>query len=107
MQQETLSFIGSYIIPIITAVTGWFAGMRKRKNTFLQDLQDSINLLSSENHRLLNELTDVNRDLVGIKKENAELKASVDRLCAENAQLKDEVRGLRMQLSQKRTAQKK
>ena len=107
MQQETLSFIGTYIIPVVTAVTGWFAGMRKRKNTFLQDLQNSINLLSAENHRLLGELTDVNRELVSIKKENAELKASVDRLCSENAQLKDEVRGLRMQLSQKRTAQKK
>ena len=107
MQQETLSFIGTCIIPVVTAVTGWFAGMRKRRNNFLQNLQDSINLLSSENHRLLNELTDVNRELVSIKKENAELKASVDRLCSENAQLKDEVRGLRMQLSQKRTAQKK
>ena len=107
MQQETLSFIGSYIIPVLSAVTGWFAGMRKRKNSFLQDLQESINLLSSENHRLLNDLTDVNRELVSIKKENAELKASIDRLCSENAQLKDEVRGLRMQLFQKRTAQKK
>ncbi|MCQ2067485.1 MAG: hypothetical protein MJY68_00045 [Bacteroidaceae bacterium] len=103
MQQETLSFIGTYIIPVVTAVTGWFAGMRKRKNTFLQDLQDSINLLSAENHRLLGELTEVNRDLVGIKKENAELKVAVDRLCSENSQLKEEVRGLRLQLSKKNT----
>ena len=77
--------------------------MRKRKNTFLQDLQDFINLLSAENHRLLGELTEVNRDLVGIKKENAELKVAVDRLCSENSQLKEEVRGLRLQLSKKNT----
>lgn len=107
MQTETLTVIGTYIIPVITAITGWLAGTRKRRNTFLHDLQESINLLSSENHRLLGELTDVNHQLVNIKKENEELKASVDRLCSENSQLKEEVRGLRLQLSQKHSISKK
>lgn len=101
MESQTLTFIGSYIIPIITAVTGWLAGTRKRKNSILQDMQESISILSSENRRLLGELTDVNKQLIAIKRENEELKSAVDRLCSENGQLKEEVRGLRLQLSQK------
>ena len=80
MESETLHIIGTYFIPIITAITGWFAGTRKRKNSFLQDLQKSINLLSAENHRLLIELTDVNKQLVNLKKENEELKRIIGKL---------------------------
>ena len=92
---ETLTFIGTYIIPMFTAVVGWLAGSRKRKNDFLKDLQASINLLSAENKRLLEEITNANAEIVAVRKENEELKASIDRLCTENSQLKDEVRQLR------------
>ena len=92
---DALTFIGTYIIPMITAAVGWFAGSRKRKNDFLQDLQASIDLLSSENKKLLEDITAVNAEIVAVRKENEELKASVDRLCNENAQLKDEIRQLK------------
>ncbi len=95
---ETLTFIGTYIIPLFTATVGWLVGSRKRKNDFLKDLQASINLLSAENKRLLEEITNANAEIVAVRKENEELKASVDRLCTENSQLKDEVRQLREQL---------
>ncbi len=91
---ETLAFIGTYIIPLFTAAVGWLVGSRKRKNDFLKDLQASINLLSAENKRLLEEITSANVEIVAVRKENEELKASVDRLCTENSQLKDEVRQL-------------
>ncbi|MCM1502035.1 MAG: hypothetical protein NC115_05140 [Bacteroidales bacterium] len=100
-QNDTLNFIGTYIIPMITAAVGWVAGSRKRKNNFLQDLQASINLLSSENKKLLEDITAVNAEIVTVRKENEELKASVDRLCAENAQLKDEIRQLRDKIHQR------
>lgn len=92
---ETLAFIGTYIIPLFTAAVGWLVGSRKRKNDFLKDLQASIDLLSSENRKLLADITAVNSEIVAVRKENAELKASVDRLCTENSQLKVEVRQLR------------
>ena len=92
---ETLTFIGTYIIPLFTAAVGWLVGSRKRKNDFLKDLQSSINLLSAENKRLLEEITNANTEIVAVRKENEELKASVDRLCTENSQLKDEFRQLR------------
>ena len=99
---ETLTFIGTYIIPLFTAAIGWIVGSRKRKNDFLKDLQASIDLLSSENRKLLADITAVNSEIVAVRKENEELKASVDRLCTENSQLKDEVRQLREQVAKAR-----
>ena len=75
---------------------------RKRKNDFLKDLQASIDLLSSENRKLLADITAVNSEIVAVRKENEELKASVDRLCTENSQLKDEVRQLREQIKRQK-----
>lgn len=96
---ETLTFIGTFILPAVTAAAGG-GGSRKRRNDFLKDLQASIDLLSAENRRLLSDITAVNAEIVAVHRENEELKASVDRLCAENAQLKDEVRQLKMALEQ-------
>ena len=97
-KSEILQFIGTYIIPLVSAAAGWLAGSRKRRNDFLQDLQASIDLLSSENRRLLADITAVNAEIVAVRKENEELKASVDRLCSENSQLQAEVRQLREQI---------
>ncbi len=99
---ETLTLIGTYIIPLLTAAVGWLVGSRKRKNDFLKDLQASIDLLSSENRKLLADITAVNAEIVAVRKENEELKASVDRLCTENSQLKDEVRQLREQIKRQK-----
>lgn len=92
---DTLNFIGTYLIPMITAIVGWFVGSKKRNNDFLKDLQASIDLLSSENKKLLEDITIVNTEIVAVRKENEELKVSVDRLCNENVQLKDEIRQLK------------
>ncbi len=95
---DTLSFIGTYIVPTITAAIGWLVGTRKRNNDFLQDLQSSIDLLSSENKKLLEDITAVNTEIVAVRKENEELKAAVEKLCKENTLLKDEVRQLKNKL---------
>ena len=105
-RSDILQFIGTYIIPLATAAVGWIAGSRKRRNDFLKDLQASIDLLSSENRRLLADITAVNAEIVAVRKENEELKASVDRLCSENAQLQDEIRLLREQVSEKTNSTK-
>lgn len=71
---ETITFIGAYIIPLFSAAVGWLVGSRKRKNDFLKDLQASINLLSAENKRLLEEITNANSEIVAVRKENEELR---------------------------------
>ncbi len=97
-KSEILQFIGTYMIPLVSATVGWIVGSRKRRNDFLKDFQASIDLLSSENRRLLVDITAVNAEIVAVRRENEELKASVDRLCAENSQLQEEVRQLREQI---------
>ena len=63
-------------------------------------MQESIDILSMENKRLIEDLTTVNREVVALRKENGELKYSVDQLCKENVQLKEEVRNLRTRITQ-------
>lgn len=70
-----MTFIGTCILPVVTATAGWIAGSRKRRNDFLKDLQASIDLLSAENRRLLSDITAVNAEIVAVRRENEELKA--------------------------------
>ena len=100
METQTISIITDCLVPIITAAAGWLAGKRKRRNDFLKNMQDSIDILSMENKRLIEDLTTVNREVVALRKENGELKYSVDQLCKENVQLKEEVRNLRTRITQ-------
>ena len=99
MDTQTLSTLISYAAPAVTAAAGWLAGKRKRRNDFLKNMQDSIDILSMENKRLIEDLTNVNREVVALRKENGELKYSVDQLCKENVQLKDEVRNLKNRIT--------
>ena len=93
------TIITDCLIPLITAAAGWLAGKRKRRNDFLKNMQESIDILSMENKRLIEDLTTVNREVVALRKENGELKYSVDQLCKENVQLKEEVRNLRTRMT--------
>ena len=99
METQTISIITDCLVPLITAAAGWLAGKRKRRNDFLKNMQDSIDILSMENKRLIEDLTNVNREVVALRKENGELKYSVDQLCRENVQLKTEVQDLRKQIT--------
>ena len=100
METQTITIITDCLVPMITAAAGWLAGKRKRRNDALKSMQDSIDILSTENKRLIEDLTAVNREVVALRRENGELKTSVDQLCKENAQLKTEVQDLRKQLTQ-------
>ena len=99
METQIATIITDCLVPIVTAAAGWLAGKRKRRNDFLKNMQDSIDLLSVENKRLLEDLTNVNREVVALRRENGELKYSVDQLCKENVQLKDEVRNLKNRIT--------
>ena len=100
MDTQITTIIAECLVPMITAAAGWLAGKRKRRNDALKSMQDSIDILSTENKRLIEDLTTVNREVVALRRENGELKTSVDQLCKENVQLKTEVQDLRKQLTQ-------
>ena len=100
MDAQITTIVTECLVPMITAAAGWLAGKRKRRNDALKSMQDSIDILSTENKRLIEDLTTVNREVVALRKENGELKTSIDQLCKENVQLKTEVQDLRKQLTQ-------
>ena len=100
MNTQITTIVTECLVPIITAAAGWLAGKRKRRNDALKSMQDSIDILSTENKRLIEDLTTVNREVVALRRENGELKTSVDQLCKENVQLKTEVQDLRKQMTQ-------
>ena len=100
MNTQITTIVTECLVPIITAAAGWLAGKRKRRNDALKSMQDSIDILSTENKRLIEDLTTVNREVVALRRENGELKTSVDQLCKENSQLKTEVQDLRKQMTQ-------
>lgn len=76
METSALTFIGTFILPAVTAAAGWIVGSRKRRNDFLKALQASIDLLSSENRRLLSDITAVNAEIVAVRfcREGVEVK---------------------------------
>jgi hypothetical protein len=65
---DTVTIISLCLSPI-TAVAGWFAGRQKRKNDFLQEMQESINLLSKENKQLMAEVISLRRDNLNLHTE--------------------------------------
>ena len=67
---NTLAPLLTIIIPLLTAIVGWLFGRRKQNNDFLGELQTSINLLSDNYTKTLNEL-------VLVKKQNTPESVSV------------------------------
>jgi len=66
--------------PIVTAVLGWLWGKRKQRNDTLQEMQDSIDKLVTENNRLL-------KDVVDVKVANANFQVEIANLKLQNNEL--------------------
>ena len=99
METQITTIITDCLVPIVTAAAGWLAGRRKRQGDALRNMQESIEMLTGNNKKLLDDLAKVNTEVIALRRENAELKLSVDQLCRENTQLKTEVQDLRKQIT--------
>lgn len=95
---DIIERIMDWALPVITGVAGWWTGRRKQKNDFLSDLQSSIDLLSSRNAELVERVTTLNTTVIGLKAENASLKAEIKAVREENQQMSDEITRLREKL---------
>lgn len=87
--------IGQYTVTIGGAALSYWLGTKKRRNDFLQELQGSIDLLSTKNAELL-------KELVVVKKQNLELMISIDKVVLENDSLSKQILELKTQLSKLR-----
>lgn len=97
----------SIIIAPLTGVLSWFAGRKKSKNDFLQEMQDSIDLLVVKNKDLVEEVTNLrlkNSELIA----NQEiLKRQIDTLTKQNATLQKTIETLNEQLKNVKTITRK
>ena len=75
---------GGFIGSIFT----WFVGRRKQNNDMLSQLQASINMLRSENRKILDEN-------IQLRRENADLKANQEEMIQKLSRLTKEVERLR------------
>lgn len=80
----TFALPGGFLGSVVT----WLLGRRKRDNDMLSQLQASINMLSSENRKILDEN-------ILLRRENADLKANQEEMIQELSRLAKEVERLR------------
>ena len=95
---DIIQFLEGLLLPVVTAIAGWMTGRRKRKNDFLSELQNSIDLLSRKNAELLKEVLALNDIVLKLTNENAALKAEVKAVRQENKEMSDEISRLREKL---------
>lgn len=94
---DIISIVTDALLPVATGVAGFLGGRRKRRNDFLTDLQRSIDALSAKNTEQMDTILSLNDTVVGLRRENAEMKSEVAALRRENAALKGEVEAMRLE----------
>jgi len=77
---EFLNLILSYFVAIGTIIVGLFTGARKRRNDFLHEMQKSIDLLTTENKKLIERVVALNKEVIDLRKENNILRCEVEEL---------------------------
>ncbi|OUN76454.1 hypothetical protein B5G09_10240 [Alistipes sp. An54] len=75
-------------LPVISSVVTWFVSRRKQNNDFLRELQSSINLLSGENKKILEENIQLRRENIDLKVNQEEMLMRIDRLTKEVERLR-------------------
>lgn len=85
-------------LPPVTSAVTWFVTRSQRNNTFLSDLQASIDLLSDRYNAALEELVKVKEQNVQLMTNQNELKAQIQEMSKENNILKNTVEELNKRL---------
>lgn len=84
----------SFALPggFLGSIAGWFFSRRQRNNDFLRELQESINLLSTENKEILKENILLRRENVDLKANQEEMLVRIDRLTREVERLRKAIK---------------
>ena len=84
------------ILPPVTAVCGWFAGTRKRRNDAIAYMQKTIDDLAAKNAEYMGKITQLREEVAKLRAENAklqqgqaEMQAKLDEIGRENAALRN------------------
>ena len=84
MQLLTFALPGGFLGGVFT----WIFSRRKQNNDFLVELQSSINLLSGENKKILEENIQLRRENIDLKANQEEMLVRIDRLTKEVERLR-------------------
>ena len=79
MQILAFALPGGFLGSVFT----WIFSRRKQNNDFLKELQSSINLLSGENKKILEENIQLRRENIDLKANQEEMLVRIDRLTKE------------------------
>jgi len=74
-----VTLLGFLLAPV-SGIVSYFAGLRKSKNDFLHEMQKSINLLTSENTKLVERVMELNTQMIALRKENELLKSKIEKM---------------------------
>lgn len=96
---DWIGLISTGGVGLITAIGGYFTGRRKKKNDFLQDLQQSIDLLSAKNAELLKANLELHETVVGLKTQIAVQGAQIEAQSKLIKEQEDTISGLRSEVS--------
>lgn len=86
------SYILTTVVSVISSVCTYFVTRQKKRNDFIADLQNSIDLLSKHYTETLNEL-------IQVKETNLKLSLEVQQLITENKKLRNEINSLSSRVS--------
>lgn len=91
---DWVAIIG-YIVSLVTAFGGWLVGKYARRKTAIGNLMETINELSKQVSEYQARIIDLQKEVLFVRNENAQLKAGQDLMTAkitelqrENAELK-------------------
>jgi peptidoglycan hydrolase CwlO-like protein len=91
------------VLPVISSAVTWGVSRRQRNNSFIANLQQSIDLLSEKYTKALNELIMLREENNDLKAMQHELLCSLRRLEAENKELKVVIDGMNLKINKLKT----
>ncbi|MEG1008908.1 MAG: hypothetical protein RSE41_04065 [Clostridia bacterium] len=91
MDMDMLLNYMPYVVSGVTGLLGWIVGKKRSDNSFISELQDSINLLAKDNKELREEL-------IAVRKEYANQSVLLEKIRLENLDLKEQLNILTLKI---------
>ena len=92
---ESLRWLIELAMGTVSALAGWIVGKRKRNNSFLGELQGSIDMLAAKNGEQLNEILKLRDEVIKLRAENLSQSKEIEHVRSENRLLGEQIRALR------------
>lgn len=91
----------SIILPPLSALVGWFAGTRKRRNDAIGYMQTTIDDLAAKNAEYMQQITNLRGEVVKLQKENAKLQVGQGEMQKKLEEISNENSSLRAIIEQR------